>query len=287
MFDPRDPRERCYWHYDSRRPLSIVELIRLGSVDKETAALVWLLLERGSSFTIAGPTDPKPGAGKTTVLNALFQFLPQNATLAYTCGMYESFAFTHVEHIDPTTIYVLCNEISDHQPFYMWGRVARRYLMLPAEGYRIATSVHADTVDDVLYLYQHELHLRSEAVRRLGLIVNIGLVGEGASPLRRWLTVHFVQPEVDPEHPHAVVPVPLSLWNERDDSFEHAYQRHAWKLAQWVGLTTEAFVSSLKNRVQVLQDLAQSGSSSMDQVYAAISKLREQEYREQSASLIS
>jgi hypothetical protein len=201
--------------------------------------------------------------------------------------MYENFAFTHLENIDPTSIYVLCNEISDHQPFYMWGRVARRYLMLPAEGYHIATSVHADTVDDVIHLYQHELRLTSEAVRRLGLIVNIGLVGEGVSSLRRWLTVHFLQPEVDPENPHAIVAIPLSLWNQLDDTFEHVYQRNLWKLAKWVNLTTEAFISSLKNRIERLQELAQGDGIGMDQMYDAISKLREQEYREVNLTMIS
>ena len=81
MFDPRDPYERCYWHYDSMRPLSIVQLIARKSVDVETAALVWLILEHGASFTIAGPTAPKPGVGKTTVLNELFQFLLREQVL--------------------------------------------------------------------------------------------------------------------------------------------------------------------------------------------------------------
>src|SRR5579875_1514679 len=149
MFDPRDPYERCYWHYDSRKPLSIAQLIGLGSVDAKTAALIWLMLEDGVSFIVAGPTDPRPGIGKTTVLNALFQLLPAQATLAYTSGMYEDFAFTQLPDLNPATTYVLANEISDHQPFYMWGRVARRYLLLPAQGYRIASSVHADTISDV------------------------------------------------------------------------------------------------------------------------------------------
>ena len=178
MFDPRDPYERCYWHYDSRRPLSIARLIGVGSVDAQTAALVWLLLDRGSSFTIAGPTDPKPGVGKTTVLNALLQFLPGEAALAYTSGIYEDFAFTRLSQGAPTSTYVLCNEISDHQPFYMWGRVARQYLLLASQGYRIGTTVHADTIDDVIYLFHRELRLSSEAICRLGLVVHIGLVGQ-------------------------------------------------------------------------------------------------------------
>lgn len=275
MFDPRDPYERCYWHYDSRRPLSIAQLISASSVDVETAALIWLLLERGASFTVAGPTDPKPGVGKTTVLNALFQLLPAETTLVYTSGMYEDFAFLHQPDIDPANTAVLCNEISDHQPFYMWGRVARHYLMLPMQGYRIATSVHADTIDDVIYMYHHELRLSSETVRRLGLVVHIGIVGEESAPHRRWLTTHFLRSKADPERPDAIVPLVLSLWNERDDTFEHADQSTLDELADWARLPSQDFAIALEQRADCLQKLATKSDIGMDQMYEAINELRE------------
>ncbi len=177
MFDPRDPYERYWWHYDSRRPLSVAQIIALRSVDVESAALAWLLLEHGASLTVAGPTDPQPGIGKTTTLNALLQFLREGTALVYMSGMYENFAFTQVSDIDPATTYLLCNEVSDHLPIYMWGRIARRYLSLPAQGYHIATSVHADTIDDVISMYRDDLKVSPENLRRLGLVVNIGLVG--------------------------------------------------------------------------------------------------------------
>jgi hypothetical protein len=283
MFDPRNPYERCYWHYDSRRPLSIAQLIALKSIDVETAALVWLLLERGASFIIAGPTDPKPGVGKTTVLNALFQFLPKGISLVYTSGMYEDFAFTHLSEIDPATTYVLCNEVSDHQPFYMWGRVARQFLMLPTQGYHIATSIHADTIDDTIYMFHHELRLSSEAVRRLGLVVHTGIVDQDSahqlrwqsSPRRRWLSAYFIRPKVDPLRPDSIIPIPISLWNAHDDSFEHADQSTLDEIAEWAGLTCQDFATNMKERVHCLQQLALRNDVSMDQMYDAITELRE------------
>ena len=92
--------------------------------------------------------------------------------------MYEDFAFTRLPNIDPATTYVLCNEVSDHQPFYMWGRVARQFLMLPTQGYHIATSIHADTIDDTIYMFHHELRMSSDAVRRLDLVVHTGIVDQ-------------------------------------------------------------------------------------------------------------
>ncbi len=277
MFDPRDPYERYYWHYESRRPLSIPQIIALGSVDAQTAALTWLLLEHKASLTVAGPTDPQPGIGKTTTLNALLQFLPEGTALAYMSGMYENFAFTRLPDIDPDNTYALCNEVSDHLPIYMWGRVARRYLTLPAQGYHIATSVHADTIDDVINLYHHDLHLRAEDVRRLGLVINIGLAGYVYPFRRRWLTVHFLQPTVDPAHPDDIVPIPLSLWNDVDDSFVFADQSILDELANWIGISPQEFSDTLQRRTGCLQELSQDRGVSVDMMYDAIEQFRKRE----------
>ena len=274
MFDPRDPMERFYWHYDSRRQLSMAQIIAMGSVDVETVALIWLLLEHGVSLTVAGPTDPQPGIGKTTTLNALLQFLPEGTALAYMSGMYENFAFTRIANIDPATTYALCNEVSDHLPIYMWGRVARRYLTLPAQGYHIATSIHADTIVDVISMYHHDLHLRAEDVRRLGLVINIGLVGRVYPLRRRWFTTHFLQPDADPQHPDDIVPIPLSLWNEFDDTFEHADQAILDGLATWAGVSSQQFNKALKARIACLQKLVQGGGVDVEEMYAAIEELR-------------
>ncbi|TMD67732.1 MAG: hypothetical protein E6I91_06175 [Chloroflexi bacterium] len=275
MFDPRDPMERFYWHYDSRRQLSMAQIIAMGSVDVETVALIWLLLEHGVSLTVAGPTDPQPGVGKTTTLNALLQFLPEGTALAYMSGMYENFAFTRLPNIHPATTYALCNEVSDHLPIYMWGRVARRYLSLPAQGYHIATSIHADTIVDVVSMYHYDLRLRAEDVRRLGLVVNIGLVGRVYPLRRRWFTTHFLQPDADPQHLDDIVPIPLSLWNEFDDTFEHADQAILDDLAQWTSIPPAQFAPMLKRRVECLRKASQGHGVDTSQLYDAIDEVRQ------------
>ena len=277
MFDPRDPYERYYWHYESRRPLSVAEIIALQSVDAETAGLVWLLLENRVSLTVAGPTDPQPGVGKTTTLNALLQFLPEGTALAYMSGMYENFSFTRLPDIDPTTTYALCNEVSDHLPIYMWGRIARRYLMLPGQGYHVATSVHADTIDDVLHMYQHDLRLPPEHIRRLGLIINIGLAGRSYPARRRWFSTHFIQPHVDPERPDAIIPIPLSLWNSFDDTFEHADEALLTNLASWIGMDPQDFQQALARRITCMQELSQGSGMDMQGMFDAITELHEKE----------
>ncbi|QBD78469.1 hypothetical protein EPA93_21715 [Ktedonosporobacter rubrisoli] len=274
MFDPRDPYERYYWHYESRRPLSVAQIIALQSVDVETAALVWLLLEHGASLTVAGPTDPQPGVGKTTTLNALLQFLPEGTALAYMSGMYENFAFTQLSDIDPAQTYALCNEVSDHLPIYMWGRVARRYLSLPGRGYHVATSVHADTIDDVMRMYRRDLRLAAEDIRRLGLVVNIGLVGRTYPARRRWFTTHFIKPFAEADQQDKVVPIPLSLWNQFDDTFVHADESIMNDLASWIGMTPQDFNTALKLRTEKLRELAQGSGATLQEMYDAVDELR-------------
>jgi hypothetical protein len=281
MFDPRDPYERYYWHYDSRRPLSVAQIIALKSVDAKSAALIWLLLEHRVSLTVSGPSDPQAGAGKTTTLNALLQFLPEGTALAYMSGMYENFAFTRLQDIDPGNTYALCNEVSDHLPIYMWGRIARRYLTLPAQGYHIATSIHADTIDDVVNLYHSDLHLRPDEMRRLGLIINIGWTGHAYPLRRRWFTTHFMQPTADPRRPDEIVPVPLSLWNEFDDTFLFADQAILDDLANWIGMDQADFSAALARRIRCLEELSQDRGVDPALMFDAIQNLRKQERRQQ------
>ena len=158
-FDAHSIYHRRMWHYESDRQLSVAQLIALGSLDARTAALLWLLVERHQSLIVSGPTDPTAGAGKTTTLNALLGFLPAGSTLVYTQGMFEDFAFQ--SEVDPPTTCVLANEVSNHLRIYMWGQVARKLLRLPQQNYAIATSCHADTVEDVLAMLCDDLRLAS------------------------------------------------------------------------------------------------------------------------------
>jgi hypothetical protein len=276
MLHAQEPHERRHRDFKPGQPLSIAQIIARGSVDLETAALVWTLLERGASLTVAGATEPRPGAGKSTTVQALLPFLPEGSALAFMSGRYETFAFTRLPDVDPTTTYAVCNEISDHQSTYMWGATARRYLLLPAQGYRIVTTVHADTLDDVLHLYRHDLLLRVEDLRRLGLVVNLGLSGSGRGEAqqRRWLSTAFLPPRPDPGRPGTLAPLLLSCWHESDGVFRHADQSVLDDLAEWTGLGRQDFTAAIGLRVDCLRELVAAGGASQSQVQAAIGELR-------------
>jgi hypothetical protein len=271
MLNPRSPYSRRMWHYESDRPLSVAQLIALGSVDARTAALLWLLLDHHASLIVSGPTDPTPGIGKTTTLNALLALLPGGSSLVYTAGMYEDFSFR--ELVDPATTWVLANEVSDHLVIYMWDDAARTLLTLPADGFAVATSCHADTVEDVLDMLLSDLRLPPAAVARLGVIVNIGLVGRVWPPRRRFLTVNFVSPELVTGEPAnasarkgvraarraAIRLLPLARWDDATDAHVGASPGALTELARVIGVTNEEIVAEVERRATVLDRLAQGG----------------------------
>lgn len=259
MFDPRSPYHRRMWHYESDRPLSVAQLVSLGSLDVRTAALLWLLIEHHHSLIVSGPTDPTPGVGKTTTLNALLGFLPNGSTLVYTTGMYEDFDF--VSEVRPETTCVLANEVSDHLPIYMWGRVARQLLRLPADGFAIATSCHADTVTDVLSMLARDLRLPAGDIRRLGVIVNIGLVGRVWPPRRRFLTVNLLRPappagDARADDGYGVSMLPLATWEPKSDTFTPLDEEGLAEVAALLGMTPESCADALNRRCACIETLA-------------------------------
>ena len=255
MFDPRIPYHRRMWHYDSDRPLSVAQLIAVGSLDAQTAALLWLLVERHQSLIVSGPTDPTPGIGKTTTLNALLGFLPPGTTLVYTTGMYEDFAFR--DEVTPATTCVLANEVSDHLRIYMWGGVARELLNLPGEGFAIATSCHADTIKDVLSMLRRDLRVPAETVRRLGLVINIGVVGRVWPPRRRFLTVNFLAPQPPDGAPNEIRLIPLAEWQASTDTFTHATPEALAELATITDMPLDDFTAAIARRQHVLEELSE------------------------------
>jgi hypothetical protein len=278
LFDATNPYHRYMFHYESDDQLSLPEIIAKGSVDASTAAIIWHLIEHRASFMIAGPTDPTPGVGKTTTLNALLPFYPSETGLVYTLGMFEEFAF--LEETDPAETTVLANEVSNHLRIYMWGRKARQLLRLPERGYAIATTCHADTINDVLAMLEGELAIPERDICNLRFIVNIGLHGRIWPPKRRWLTTHFVMPQsakvsdrTSIKGEDGVSLRMVSQWNAVEDTFSMPDIDTLATMAAWSGETVDCFVEQVARRADYLSLLAAEGAD-QDRTMEAIMEYR-------------
>ncbi len=169
--------------------LSLVDLVRLGSLDTATAAFLWLALEQRASVFVAARAH---GVGKTTLLTALVDLLPEGTQRYYLRGWYERFAF--VETLDRDRAYLLVNEISDHLPIYLWGKGVRRVFELVAAGWRLGATVHASGAEEVFALLgRFPLDVPAALLGGIDLVVTLDASTTTEGTLRRVVRIEAVR----------------------------------------------------------------------------------------------
>jgi type IV secretory pathway ATPase VirB11/archaellum biosynthesis ATPase len=255
--------------------MSLVEVLQAGNMPPRLAAMFWLAMERGASLIIAaGP----PSAGKTATLTALLSLTPPESVAYFTRGLGETFSLPPRTDAHPT--YILVNEMSDDLPVYTWDGHARRVFELMAEGYSLATTVHADTVDGVLAILQEEIGVPRDQIGKLTFVVPLRLIHDGpggARSLRRRVSeVAFFEPDGEDGFSRRR----LARWDADADSFailEADEDRQA--LARWCGLSSEELLREMDRREAFLSRLLKNGTSSIRAVNAAIERFYAEEIR--------
>ena len=71
----------------------------------------------------------------------------------------------------------------------------------------------------------------------------------------------------------------FSLWNDFDDTFEHADPAILAELATWVGMTCQDFDLAFKQRIDCLQELSQDSGVDPREMLAAIDDFRHRKKR--------
>jgi hypothetical protein len=262
------------WHWEPPVPMSIVEILQAGNMPPRLAAMFWLTMERGASIIIAA--DP-PSAGKTTTLTALLSLTPPQTLGYFTRGMGETFTLPKPTNAHPT--YILVNEMSDHLPVYTWDEYARRCFQLMDEGYSLATTVHANTVDEVVAILREELDVPPRQIAKLTFIAPLHLsYGPGgmSAARRRVAEVAFFEPDGRGGFSYRSI----VRWDEHADSFsilESEEGRRA--LARWCGLSVEVMMGEIDARESFLERLVESGTSEIADVNDAILRYYTEEIR--------
>jgi hypothetical protein len=234
--------------------------------------MFWLAMERGASIIVAA--EP-PSAGKTATLTALLSLTPPETVAYFTRGIGERFSLPPRTDAHPT--YILVNEMSEDLPVYTWDAYARRVFELMAEGYSLATTVHADTVDEVLAILEEEIGVPQEHIAKLTFVVPLQLSPEPAgrrSVRRRVRDVAFLQPDGEGGFNRHKV----AQWHADGDSFtilEGEEDRLAF--ARWCGLSTKAMRQEMGKREAFLAGLMKDGTSSIPAVNAAIERFYAEE----------
>jgi hypothetical protein len=273
--DQEEPFGWWGWHWQPPVPLSIMQIIESGSADTELMALVWAMLARRASILVAA--EP-PMAGKTTTLTALLDLVPPDTKRIYLRGHYETFDFANDQSIDPAHTYVLANEMSDHLAVYLWGSRIYKTFELLDQGYAIGSTMHAETVDDVIAILNSDpLRVPPKWIAQLTLVINLYVSGTYGPAVRRFNTVHMLtegRGDASDGLLPGVKPVLLSRWEQQGDTFDHRFIQPevADSLAAWAGCTTAEWAADIQRRKSYLDKIRAGGVRGITGTRSALGK---------------
>lgn len=191
------------------RTLSIVDLLRAGTLNPLMAGYAMRAMEQGASvLTAAKPS----GAGKTALLAALLHLLPPGEPII-TVDRSEVIAEALRRPPEEPACY-LAHEIGPGRWYgYIWGRDVPAFLSVIQGRRRIASCLHADTLEELGgILTGPPLHATRKQVGRVRLVLFMyaGVIG---GRFRHRLTQFY---EADGRGGHRLV----FRWDPDSDRFE-------------------------------------------------------------------
>jgi len=270
---------------------SIVELIATGVLDADLAALAWILVEAQLPLIVAGLHQ---GTGKTTVLEALLDFLPPATRRIDLAGEAEDFRWLPEAEalgwtrggprvpaaipVGPAGTLLVAAEISEHLPIYTWGRAARTLVRAASIGYGIAATLHADRLEEVHALLRgRPIGLTDDELTYLGLIVIVRAErGPDGHIRRRVVAAHYARPVGRDEHGHTqrLPPAILAHRDATSDRLDH----FAWGLMPELAIRLGRRAGDLEldqaERSAILAGLAADGAIDLDTLRAAVAGRR-------------
>jgi len=272
------------YHWEPPNPMSAVELIGTPTIDSRLMATLWAVVSRRRSVMLSSEA---PQAGKTTLLSALVDFLPEGTTGIFVRGWWEDYGW--LDEIEPGTGYLLINEMSDHLPIYVWGRAARGALILAGKGWGLGATMHADTLPEALDSLRGSLGATDADLAGLTLYLQYSAYATPAGMYRRieeaWhlrlgedgtlapVRLGVIEGDRSPSLTGAQrLPAPPLLPDDGgrgDRPFLHdpaAYRL----LADSLGVEADAFEREITDRTAVLEDLAVRGVCDPPSVAAAV-----------------
>ena len=277
--------------------MSVVQLIRAGTLDAELAGLLWLMVEARVPLVVAaGPRL----AGKTTILTALLEFLPPNAAIRQLDGYAEEFEWLpeaarlgwRAPHaaaaappppalpapITPATGYLVAGELSPHLPSYTWGEQARIAIRALSLGYGLGTTTHANSLEELFdELRTPDIRLTDDELSHLGVVLILrAFHDERGEVIRRIEAAHYIRPVSRDSggHVQRLRPAVLAIWDPGRDAFEHFAWGVTPELATRVGRRPGDFEAEQGRRRDVLAALAAAGVESFADVRSAIDGYR-------------
>jgi len=245
--------------------LSILDVVKFGTIDFKLAGLLWLLMEhRASVIVAAGPI----WAGKTTLFHAMLDFLRPEIEQVSLRGYEEDFKSLGSEK--PENTYLITEEISNHSYEYLWGyQVIKAFECLP-RGYALGGTTHARNIKEVAQVL-NALGVPLPLIASLGAVITLQ-VAHGKyyddEPIRYVDTVSTVNLTKE-----GLVAQILATRHSPDEKFVYPPEQELYNiLFNKFAIKYDNVSSEIEARGQFLSQLRDEGTGSREQVRKAISE---------------
>ena len=242
-------------------PMTPLDLLRYGTYSPETLAFLWLVIEHRKSLIIAGGT----ASGKTSTMNAVSLFIPQNAKIVPLEDTREiqlphrNWLPTQTRELNVTGIkggdidlFTLLKACMRQRPeFIIVGEVrgveAQTLFQAMNTGHATLSTIHAGSVNEAINRLTHDpINVPPVMFTALDLIVVQGIYTAGKTRIRRCLSIH----EIEVNGQGEIAAVPLYEWDIRSDTFRKASlkSRVLEEIAFLRGWSHEELETELKKR---------------------------------------
>lgn len=269
-----------------QEPFSPVDLLNKKTISSEILAFLWLSVENGASVLVAGGV----GTGKTTMLNALLMFVPNEAkiiTIEDTRELnlpHENWlpAVTRVgfaKGYGEVTMFDLLKEAFRQTPDYVIvGEVrgAEAYVMFQgmAAGIPAMGTMHAGRVEDVIYrLETPPISLSPALIDTLDLVVvliHAREKGESARRMKEVVEIESVDQTTGKSRTNRVY-----NWSASEDTYEYSgTSYYLQEIGAHKGVEVTELVKELEKRKALLDWMQKSGISNYKDVVKILTEYR-------------
>lgn len=244
-------------------PMTPLDLIRFGTYSAEILAFLWLVIEHRRSLIIAGGT----ASGKTSTMNAVSLFIPQNAKIVSLEDTHE-IQLPHSNWLATLTrelpvhgvqgdidLFSLLKSSMRQRPEYIIvgevrGKEAQTLFQAMNTGHATLSTIHAGSVQETINRLTHEpISVPPVMFTALDLVINQSIYTTGNSRIRRCHTIHEITVDGN-----TIIPRKLYEWDGHGDSFRKAAQGSQVldEIAAMRGWTPEQVNEALRKREEFL-----------------------------------
>jgi archaeal flagellar protein FlaI len=244
-------------------PMTPLDLIRFGTYSAGILAFLWLVIEHRRSLIIAGGT----ASGKTSTMNAVSLFIPQNAKIVSLEDTHE-IQLPHSNWLATLTrelpthgvqgdidLFSLLKSSMRQRPEYIIvgevrGKEAQTLFQAMNTGHATLSTIHAGSVQETINRLTHEpISVPPVMFTALDLVINQSIYTTGNSRIRRCQAIHEIT--VDGS---TIIPRKLYEWDGHGDSFRKVAEssRVLGEIAAMRGWTPDQVNEALKQREEFL-----------------------------------